>query len=75
MTDGLATGREVILFDNAGVAASSGETPSTFQEMGANAIAFIRALGLTKVDVLGSSLSAAWSPRRSRSRVGPWCAS
>ena len=56
VTDGLAAGREVILFDNAGVAGSSGETPSTFKEMGANAIAFIRTLGLTEVDVLGFSI-------------------
>jgi pimeloyl-ACP methyl ester carboxylesterase len=55
-TDGLAQTREVILFDNAGVGASSGETPGSFPEMGANAIAFIRALGLQKVDVLGFSI-------------------
>ena len=34
VTDGLARDREVILFNNAGVASSSGETPSSFQEMG-----------------------------------------
>ena len=56
VTDGLAGSREVILFNNAGVANSSGETPSSFQEMGANAIAFIRALGLSQVDVLGFSI-------------------
>ncbi len=56
VTDGLAQTREVILFNNAGVASSSGETPSSFQEMGANAIAFIRALGLSQVDVLGFSI-------------------
>jgi pimeloyl-ACP methyl ester carboxylesterase len=56
VTDGLARTREVILFNNAGVSNSSGETPSNFQEMGANAIAFIRALGLTQVDVLGFSI-------------------
>jgi pimeloyl-ACP methyl ester carboxylesterase len=56
VTDGLAQTREVILFNNAGVANSSGETPSSFPEMGANAIAFIRALGLNKVDVLGFSI-------------------
>jgi pimeloyl-ACP methyl ester carboxylesterase len=56
VTDGLAKTREVILFDNAGVASSSGETPSSFQEMGANAIAFIHALGLTRVDILGFSI-------------------
>ncbi|MDE1991168.1 MAG: alpha/beta hydrolase [Rhizobiaceae bacterium] len=56
VTDGLAQSREVILFNNAGVSSSSGETPSNFQDMGANAIAFIRALGLTQVDVLGISI-------------------
>jgi pimeloyl-ACP methyl ester carboxylesterase len=56
VTNGLARERQVILFDNAGVAASSGETPSSFEAMGANAIAFVRALGLTKVDVLGFSI-------------------
>ncbi|MBO9711649.1 alpha/beta hydrolase [Sphingomonas sp.] len=56
VTDGLAATREVILFDNAGVSSSSGETPASFQAMGANAIAFIRALGLGQVDVLGISI-------------------
>jgi pimeloyl-ACP methyl ester carboxylesterase len=56
VTDGFAQDREVILFNNAGVSSSSGETPTTFQEMGANAIAFIRALGLSQVDVLGISI-------------------
>jgi pimeloyl-ACP methyl ester carboxylesterase len=39
VTDGLAKDREVILFNNAGVSSSSGEVPTTFEEMGANAIA------------------------------------
>ena len=56
VTDGLANEREVILFNNAGVSSSSGEVPTTCQGMGANAIAFIKALGLTKVDVLGFSI-------------------
>lgn len=56
VTDGLARNREVILFNNAGVSSSSGEVPTTIQEMGTNAIAFIKALGLTKVDVLGFSI-------------------
>src|SRR5467141_2547983 len=45
VTDGLARDREVILFNNAGVSSSSGEVPATFEQMGANAIAFIKALG------------------------------
>jgi pimeloyl-ACP methyl ester carboxylesterase len=56
VTDGLARDREVILFNNAGVSSSSGEVPTTFGQMGANAVAFIRALGLNKVDVLGFSI-------------------
>ena len=46
----------MILFNNAGVSSSSGEVPASIQEMGANAIAFIKALGLPKVDVLGFSI-------------------
>src|SRR5580700_9180523 len=56
VTDGLAGDREVILFNNAGVSSSSGEVPTTFEQMGANAVAFSRALGLAKVDVLGFSI-------------------
>jgi len=56
VTDGLAKTREVILFDNAGIGSSSGEVPPSFPKMGANAITFIRALGLSKVDVLGFSI-------------------
>jgi pimeloyl-ACP methyl ester carboxylesterase len=56
VTNGLANEREVILFNNAGVSSSSGEVPATFRDMGANAIAFIKALGLTKVDALGFSI-------------------
>ena len=56
VTDGLAKNREVILFNNAGVSSSSGQVPTSVQEMAANAIAFIKALGLTKVDFLGWSI-------------------
>ncbi|HYB38778.1 MAG TPA: alpha/beta fold hydrolase [Mycobacterium sp.] len=56
VTDGLAKSREVILFNNAGISSSSGRVPTSVQEMAANAIAFINALGLTKVDVLGFSI-------------------
>ena len=56
MTDGLARDREVILFNNAGVSSSSGEVPTTFEQMGANAIAFIKALGLKQVDLFGFSI-------------------
>jgi pimeloyl-ACP methyl ester carboxylesterase len=56
VTDGLAARREVILFNNAGISSTSGEVPASVEEMAANAAAFIKALGLAKVDVLGFSL-------------------
>src|SRR3984885_2543892 len=56
ITDGLARDREVILFNNAGVSSTSGEVPTTFEQMGANAVAFSRALGLKKADILGFSI-------------------
>jgi pimeloyl-ACP methyl ester carboxylesterase len=56
VTNGLAATREVILFNNAGISSTSGEVPASVEEMAANAAAFIRALGLAKVDVLGFSL-------------------
>jgi pimeloyl-ACP methyl ester carboxylesterase len=52
----LARDREVILFNNAGMSSSSGEVPTTFEQMGANAVAFSPALGLNKVDVFGFSI-------------------
>jgi len=56
VTDGLAQGRTVILFNNAGVASSSGETPQTIDEMSDDVAAFIKVLGLRQVDVLGFSI-------------------
>jgi pimeloyl-ACP methyl ester carboxylesterase len=56
VTDGFARECEVILFDNAGVSSSSGDVPRSVAEMGANAIAFIKMLGLKQVDLLGFSI-------------------
>jgi pimeloyl-ACP methyl ester carboxylesterase len=56
VTDGLATEREVILFNNAGVSSSSGEVPTSVEQMAANAVSFIKALRLPKVYVLGFSI-------------------
>jgi pimeloyl-ACP methyl ester carboxylesterase len=56
VTDGFAKNREVILFNNAGVSSSSGDVPGSFEEMGANAVSFIDALELPKIDVLGFSI-------------------
>jgi pimeloyl-ACP methyl ester carboxylesterase len=56
VTDGFARDRSVILFDNAGVASSSGETPDTIDAMADHAAEFVNALGLSQVDVLGFSI-------------------
>jgi pimeloyl-ACP methyl ester carboxylesterase len=54
--DGIAAQRRVIAFDNRGVGASGGSVPPSIEAMGRDAIAFIRALGLKQVDLLGFSL-------------------
>jgi pimeloyl-ACP methyl ester carboxylesterase len=56
VTDRFATEREVILFNNAGVSSSSGEVPTSVEQMGVNAVSFIKAMGLPQVDVLGFSI-------------------
>lgn len=56
VTDPLALGREVILFESAGLGRSTGEVPRSIPEMAAHALAFVDALGLERVDVLGYSL-------------------
>ena len=56
VTDGLAANREVILFDYAGVAGSSGEVPDTFEAFGDDSASVIRALGISQADVLGFSI-------------------
>jgi pimeloyl-ACP methyl ester carboxylesterase len=56
LVDALASMREVILFDNAGVGGSSGSTPRTVTEMAHDALRFLEALELHEVDLLGFSL-------------------
>src|SRR6202041_662655 len=79
VTDGFARDREVILFNNAGVSSSSGEVPTTFEQMAADATAFIKALGLKQVDLFGFSIGGmvvqeislqAWEPPRDRTPAG-----
>src|SRR3954454_20201828 len=53
--DGIAAKRHVIAFDNRGVGATGGSVPHTIDEMAADAVAFIRALGYDQVDLLGFS--------------------
>lgn len=56
ITDGLAAGREAILYDYRGCASSSGESRGSIEGMADDAVNAIRALGLTKVDVVGFSI-------------------
>ncbi len=56
VVNGLAKNRSVVVFDNAGVASSSGTTPDNVAQMAVDAHDFISALGLKKVDLLGYSL-------------------
>lgn len=52
----LATTREVIIFDNAGIGRSSGEVKSSFQGWANDLLHFVKALELFKIDLLGFSL-------------------
>ena len=54
--DGIAAHHRVIAFDNRGVGATGSSVPPTVEQMGTDAIAFIRALGLEQVDLFGFSL-------------------
>ncbi|WP_029110158.1 alpha/beta hydrolase [Mycobacterium sp. URHD0025] len=54
--DGIAARHRVIAFDNRGIGATGGTVPTTVEQMGTDAIAFIRALGLRQVDLFGFSL-------------------
>ena len=54
--DGIAAHHRVIAFDNRGVGGTGSSVPNTVEQMGADAIAFIRALGLERVDLFGFSL-------------------
>lgn len=56
IVDGLAAARPVIALGYRGVGASGGKAPLMVAEMAEDAIAFIRALGLQQVDLLGFSL-------------------
>ena len=56
MVDGIAAERRVILVDLRGVGGSGGTTPDSVEAMAGDAIAFLEALGLSTVDLLGYSL-------------------
>ncbi|UUZ58232.1 alpha/beta fold hydrolase [Nocardioides sp. B-3] len=75
--DGVAAKRHVIAFDNRGVGSTDSKVPNDLEQMGADAIAFIEALGHDKVDLFGFSLGGSRRPdgraASSRLRCGGWC--
>jgi pimeloyl-ACP methyl ester carboxylesterase len=56
VTDPLALGRSVILFESPGIGRSSGKVPENVAGMAGHAMKFLDSLDLTRVDVLGFSL-------------------
>lgn len=56
ITDGLAAGREVVLFDNRGVGSSGGTAADTVEAMAKDAAAVVDALGLSYIDLFGFSM-------------------
>jgi len=68
VTDPLATEREVILFDSAGVGRSTGKVPTTIAGMASHALEFLGGLGLDRCDVLGFSLGGMVAQQMVRDR-------
>ncbi len=58
LIDALASARRVITFDNTGVGGSTGTSPNTVDQMAHDAIAFIAAIDLGQVDLLGFSVGS-----------------
>ncbi|GIF46454.1 pimeloyl-ACP methyl ester carboxylesterase [Asanoa ferruginea] len=58
LIDALSAGRRVIMFDYAGVGASTGRTADTIDQMARETVAFVTSLGLDRIDVLGFSIGS-----------------
>jgi pimeloyl-ACP methyl ester carboxylesterase len=58
LVDALAANHRVITFDYAGVGGSTGATADTIEQTARDTIAFIAALGLDKVDLVGFSIGS-----------------
>jgi pimeloyl-ACP methyl ester carboxylesterase len=58
LVDTLAANRRVVTFDNVGVGATTGKTPSAVEAMAHEAIAFLDAMDLQRVDLLGFSIGS-----------------
>ena len=69
VTDPLASGREVILFENAGLGRSTGTVPESVTAMAKHALAFLDGLGLSTCDVLGFSLGGMIAQQMAQERA------
>ena len=58
LVDALAADRRVITFDNVGVGATTGSTPSTIEAMAHDAISFLEAMDFQQIDLLGFSIGS-----------------
>jgi pimeloyl-ACP methyl ester carboxylesterase len=67
--DGFARDREVVISNNAGIASPGGETPATVTGMATHAAAFVGALGLDTIDLLGVSLGGCVAQELARPKL------
>jgi pimeloyl-ACP methyl ester carboxylesterase len=58
LIDAFAARHRVVTFDNVGVGATTGKTPSSVEQMGRDAIEFMTAMGFDQVDLLGFSIGS-----------------
>ena len=58
LIDALSSSRDVVVFDNTGVGATTGSTPTTIAQMADDAIVFAEALSLDTIDLLGFSIGS-----------------
>jgi len=58
LVDALASDRRVVMFNNVGVASTTGATPATIEAMAHDAIDFIAAMSFQRIDLLGFSIGS-----------------
>lgn len=71
LIDALSSSRRVVAFDNVGVGGSSGTTPHRIDQMAIDAIAFVAALGVEQIDLLGFSIGSFVAQEIALTRPGP----
>ena len=58
LIDALTSRRRVVAFDNIGVGGTNGTTPNTVEQMAADTISFLDAMGFDRADILGFSIGS-----------------